>query len=121
MATILIADDDSASRLLLRTLLEHDGHRVIAASDGAQALAMVETEKPDMLVTDLSMPGLAGAKLVRRARAKAGKGLRIALYTATPPNDAMRDFMEIYDVRTLIAKPAEPAMVLEQIRAALAP
>jgi len=118
VATILIADDDDASRLLLSTLLEHAEHRVIAVADGTSALEALGREEPDLLVTDLSMPQISGAELIRTARARNTR-LRIALYTATTPNAAIRDFMEIYGVLTLITKPAEPWEVLEGVRAAL--
>lgn len=118
MAKVLIADDDAANRMLVVTLLRHAGHEAFHASGGADALAIVERESPDLLIVDLSMPGLSGSEVVRQLR-RDSRAITIALYTATPANDAIRDFMEIYDVRTVIPKPSEPEDILKAIEAAL--
>lgn len=122
MATILIADDDAASRLLLETLLQHMGHAVTSAANGADALQIAYTVRPDVVLADLSMPALSGAEFVRALRKDSRtKASRIALYTATPVNAALRDFMDIYGVLALIAKPAEPAIVMQTIEDLLRP
>ena len=60
MATIVVADDDAASRMLMTTLLEHAGHTVTAVASGGEALDLVRRGPPDLVLTDLSMPGIAG-------------------------------------------------------------
>jgi CheY-like chemotaxis protein len=119
MATVLIADDDIPTRMLVVMLLRHAGHEAIEASDGNAALLAVEEHRPDLLIIDLSMPGLSGSEVVRRIR-RDSKELEIALYTASPVNDAMRDFVEMYRVRAIIPKPSEPRELLEAIESALA-
>jgi len=120
VARILIVDDERANRLLVKTVLEHGGHSVIEASDGAQALEISGTEALDLLVADLSLPGMSGTELVRALRAREKtKSLAIALYTATAINDAMRDFMELYAIRHVVPKPCEPQDLLRAVEAAL--
>ncbi len=116
MATVLIADDDPNTRLLVRTVLSHAGHRVIEARNGSQALESARAELPALILLDLSMPGMSGAELLRALRSDSStKSTSVALYTATPMNAALRDFMEIYDVRATIPKPSEPEDLLRAV------
>lgn len=120
MALILIADDDAASRLLVTTVLRHAGHTIVEAASGEATLAAIAANCPDLLLVDLNMPGLSGVEVIRRLRRDAMlDGLAVALYTATPPNAAMRDFMEIYRVRAAVPKPSEPAELLRAVEDAL--
>jgi CheY-like chemotaxis protein len=65
---IVVADDEESARTGLATLLRDDGFEVTLAEDGLQALARVQESAPDVLVTDLQMPGLDGIEVLRRAR-----------------------------------------------------
>jgi len=65
---VLIADDNDASCKLLRALLEADGHAVIAASDGREALELLERHQVDAIISDLLMPNLDGFRLCREIR-----------------------------------------------------
>lgn len=122
MALILVADDDAASRLLVATVLRHAGHTIVETADGEAALAAVAAECPDLLLIDLNMPGISGVDVIRRLRIDAAlSDVSIALYTATPPNAAMRDFMEIYAIKAAVPKPSEPEELLRAVEDALAP
>ena len=72
MARILVADDDQATRDMIRRALEGGGHSVLVASDGGEAAKIFETEEPvDLLIADVSMPQLDGIALSERVRANA--------------------------------------------------
>lgn len=60
MATILVVDDEPDIRQLVQLNLELDGHRVITAANGNEALKMLEGELPDVMLLDLNMPELDG-------------------------------------------------------------
>ncbi len=66
VGTVLIADDDSGFRQVLRGLLDGVADRVIETEDGDQALAAVTKDNVDLVLTDLRMPGLDGAALLRQ-------------------------------------------------------
>jgi CheY-like chemotaxis protein len=67
-AAILVAEDEPAARLGLRSLLSDEGFEVQAAADGLEALAKLETFHPDILLIDIKMPRLDGVGFFRRAR-----------------------------------------------------
>jgi two-component system, OmpR family, response regulator MtrA len=66
---VLIADDDADILSLVKAVLERSGHEVVAASDGAEALASVGARKPDLAVLDIAMPEVDGLEVLRRLRA----------------------------------------------------
>lgn len=65
---ILIADDEAEIRSLLKLYLENDGYSVVEAEDGIKALEMVISEKPDLCVLDIMMPGMDGYQVLRKIR-----------------------------------------------------
>lgn len=68
MKTVLIADDNLASRELLRDALEPSGFRLLEASDGREALNQIQAESPDLVLLDIQMPLLDGFAVLRAAR-----------------------------------------------------
>jgi DNA-binding response OmpR family regulator len=69
MATILIVDDEQPLRELLADVLEMDGHRVMMAGNGREALTIVARDRPDLVVSDVMMPLLNGVGLCRQIKA----------------------------------------------------
>lgn len=65
---ILVADDDETLRTELMTLLQEDGHEAVAASDGGEALRLIEREAFDVALLDLKMPKATGLDILRRLR-----------------------------------------------------
>ncbi|MYL25111.1 response regulator [Vreelandella massiliensis] len=70
MATILLIDDDDQFRYTAKQMLEIDKHRVIEATEGHEALNMLEqnARNIDMVVTDICMPGMDGTELILTLR-----------------------------------------------------
>ena len=68
MTSILVVDDDDDIRALVGELLERAGHVVIKAPDGESALKLFYSRKPDLVVLDVSMPGLDGWEVLNRIR-----------------------------------------------------
>ncbi len=67
MALVLVVDDEAGIREMLRAVLRGDGHRVLVAASGEEALTILGRESVDLLVTDLSMPEMDGVELLRRS------------------------------------------------------
>jgi len=67
---ILVVDDESTIRLLIREVLEQRGFQVLEAEDGPGALKVFDEGKPDLVLLDVFMPGLDGFQVCRHLRAR---------------------------------------------------
>jgi CheY-like chemotaxis protein len=68
MARVLVIDDDEEHRTLVRQVLGKMGHEVEEAMDGAQGLRLVGKRRPDLVLTDINMPGLDGHDVISALR-----------------------------------------------------
>src|SRR5881397_1761332 len=67
---VLVVDDEEASRFSIRKALEAAGYTVEAAADSNEALRLQESFDPDVIVTDINMPGTDGIEFIRELRSK---------------------------------------------------
>jgi len=68
MPTILIVDDEPIIRQLFKTVLEHQGHTILTASNGREALEILREQVPDLVLLDLMMPQMDGISFLRHIR-----------------------------------------------------
>ena len=68
MAKVMVVDDDPLFRSLLKELLELDGHEVVEAEDGLQAVGLYAHRPCDLVITDILMPGGDGLEAIRGLR-----------------------------------------------------
>lgn len=73
--TILVADDSDTDRLILVAIVKREGHRVLSARDGAEAVEIFSRERPDIVLLDALMPRLDGFGAARQIKALAGEEL----------------------------------------------
>lgn len=119
-AHILIAEDEPDIRTNLQRLLRLEGYAVTAVADGQAALAVLQQSLPDLLLTDLMMPGLDGEALLRAVRSDPNTArLPVLLLTArADSSDRQRGLMA--GANAVITKPYERAALLDCIRSLLA-
>jgi CheY-like chemotaxis protein len=86
---ILIAEDNASGAESLALILEHAGHRVRVVYNGLAAVAAAAIDPPDVLLTDIGLPGLDGWEVARRVRATLGQ--RACLLVAVTGNDQPED------------------------------
>ena len=79
---ILIADDDPLLRALLVHRLSAEGHRVLTAGDGVEALEAIREQKPDLIVLDALMPVMDGFEVLRRLKAGGLSDAPVIMLTA---------------------------------------
>ena len=113
---ILVADDQRVNQLILEAFLRNEGHTVILASDGAQAVELHRKEHPDLVLMDISMPVMDGLEAARRIGAHA-KEVRTPLIfvTAIADQQTMIEGLGLGD--DFIQKPVDLAILRAKLRA----
>jgi CheY-like chemotaxis protein len=119
MARILLVEDNDMNRDMLSRRLERKGHQVTIATDGQQAIDMVSSDKPDLVLMDMSLPVIDGWEATRRLKAsEATRPIPIIALTAHAMAEDERKAREAgcddYDT-----KPIELPRLLEKIDALL--
>jgi DNA-binding response OmpR family regulator len=122
MATILVVDDEPDIRALVQLNLELDGHRVITATNGAEALELIADEVPDVMLLDLMMPKVDGWTVLETIKAASNLDVnRIPVLMLTANDDAdsrLRGGIE--GAICYLTKPFSPAVLRNEVKAALA-
>lgn len=116
--TILVVEDDPGAAESLQYVLEDEGHKVIAARAGEEGLALAGTERCDLVLTDLKLPGLSGLDLVKRLHA-ARPRLPIILMTAHGTTEIAIEATK-HGAFDYLLKPFEMPAMLDAIQKALA-
>ncbi len=115
MPTILVVDDEPTIRVLVRAALEGSGYGVLEAVDGATALEMARSQRPDLLLLDVALPRMSGLEVCRRLkRDPATAGTPILLITGFV-QQAERQAAAEAGAEGFIAKPFSPAALVAQI------
>ena len=116
---ILIVDDDRDSLKLIGLMLQRRGYEIVAAQTGAQALAKVESDRPDLIILDVMMPDLDGYEVCRSLRANPKTvSTPIIMFTAkTRVDDKVAGFQAGAD--DYLTKPIHPAELTSRVEALL--
>ncbi|MFI5173631.1 MAG: response regulator [Terriglobia bacterium] len=117
--TILIADDDSTTRDLLREVFEEQRYVVFTASDGRQAAEWLERESPcHVLLADLRMPHVSGLQLIQGVR-KTHPQVRCVLITTYIDNE-LRAQAEAIGIEQVFEKPVNVQQLLDCVEGLVA-
>jgi PAS domain S-box-containing protein len=117
---ILVVDDQAANREFLVALLGYKGHRLLEAADGVEALELVRTRRPHLVICDILMPTMDGYEFVRQLRADAAIADTAVIYcTAHYHEREARSLARACGVSHVITKPCEPALVLQIVEQVL--
>jgi two-component system sensor histidine kinase/response regulator len=116
---VLIVDDFPDTLVLYEAVLADDGHRVRVASSGDEALRRVEEREPELVLLDVSMPGLGGVEVLRRLRTRRGGGPSVIMLTAArrEPHAIESGLKEGADA--YLTKPIDSRELLARVRAAI--
>ncbi len=118
-ATVLVVDDSKVVRVKTSRLLEKHHYQVLLADDGLTALAALAQQWPDLVITDVEMPGLDGFGLTQRLRGLPG-GPAMPVIMITSSNDRHRDAATQCGVDVLLGKPYPEEQLLAEVASALA-
>ena len=115
MATVLVVDDRPVNRELVCTLLGYYGHNTLEADDGAVALKVIRSERPDVL-----MPTMDGYELVREIRSDpTTSSIPVIFYTANYLEEEARPIAEALGVPWVVTKSGDLSALLHAVHAAL--
>ncbi|MDA1280296.1 MAG: response regulator [Chloroflexi bacterium] len=111
MPTILVVDDHEEIREALAEILGEEGHRVLQAVDGIDALRVVAESEPDVILLDIAMPGMDGLETLSRLKNQPeSTNLPVIMVTAQGDRQNMVRAVQL-GVRDYITKPWEPGEV----------
>jgi DNA-binding response OmpR family regulator len=114
--TVLVVDDEPQIVQLVRDYLEHGGFSVLVAADGATALELARTRKPDLVVLDLGLPALDGLDVTRALRREGA--LPIIMLTARDDESDKLVGLEL-GADDYVVKPFSPKELVARVRAVL--
>jgi CheY-like chemotaxis protein len=115
LATILVVENETSNRILIERVLSTRGYRCLSASNGREALDILDQEHVDLILTDLSMPVLDGYKATQLMRARPGlANVPIVAVTAFALNDEGEAAKQI-GCTEYLTKPFKPRQLLEVV------
>lgn len=109
---ILIVDDDEIDRMLSRAVLGGAGHELLFAPDGEVALRIFQTEKVDVVITDLAMPNLNGHRLIQQLIEHDHRARIIAV---SGVNAEQLEMAERFGAFCTMVKPLQPVELLRVV------
>jgi DNA-binding response OmpR family regulator len=119
LRTVLIADDESAMRLLVNTTIESESYRVIEAGDGDEAWALIKKHKPSLVLLDIQMPGRSGLEILASIKGDPSlSGVRVILMTARAL-EADKTVGMAAGADFYLTKPFSPLELLARVQEAL--
>ncbi len=114
-ATILVAEDDADLRGVLTTSLTRNGHRVVQARDGAEALAAIERDHIDLMVLDLVMPNIDGFEVLARLK-ELRDGETIPVVVVSGSDRSSTELMALrLGANVYLSKPIAAAELAEEV------
>ena len=116
MATILTVDDTASMRQMISFTLNSVGHEVIQASDGKEALKLLEGKKVDLVIADVNMPNMDGITLVKSLREQPDYKFTPILMLTTESQESKRQQGKVAGATGWIVKPFNPDKLVDAIR-----
>ncbi len=112
---ILVAEDDEMTISLLSFRLRKEGYEVIAVTDGKAALEKINTEEPDLIITDIMMPHVTGLEIIDYVQKKIAKKIPVIILSGAGQEDTV---MEAFNLGAdeFITKPLRPDELLQKIK-----
>lgn len=117
MGKVLVVDDAAFMRQMLREILEHDGHEVLEAPTGDIALKIYREERPDLVMLDITLPGMDGLTCLKTLRAEYSDA-RVIMCSALGQQAKVLEAIES-GAKDFIVKPAQSDRVQAAVERAL--
>ncbi len=112
MKKILVVDDEVDLAMMIKTRLEANGFEVMTASNGKDGLIQWKKASPDLIILDITMPGMDGYTFIQESKSQKLPEVPIIVLTAKP---GMKDIFKVEGARDYIVKPFNNTELLEKI------
>ena len=116
MKTILLVDDSTTMLMSMTAVLKKMGFNVESALNGNEALAKLSTLKPDLMITDLNMPGMDGISLIGEAKKLPSMRFKPILMMTTESQQAKRDEAKAAGAVGWLVKPVKPEELVAVVK-----
>jgi two-component system phosphate regulon response regulator PhoB len=116
MKRILLADDEANLRMLVHTTLDDPEYQILEAEDGATALTLARQERPDLLVLDWMMPGMAGIEVARALRNDAQTANIPIIMLTAKGQEKDKEQGRALGASAYLVKPFSPLELLEKVQ-----
>lgn len=112
---IVLAEDNSTLSLLLKYKLEKEGYELLIAVDGKQAIDLVESHNPDLILTDIMMPFFSGLEVISHVRNKLKKKTPIIVFSSAGQEDMVLKAFNL-GASDFMTKPFSPNELVIRIK-----
>jgi CheY-like chemotaxis protein len=113
---VLVVDDSEELRRLLKLIMEREGHHVVLAEDGEDALRAVQAHRPGVILCDFAMPKLDGPGFVRRLRALPDEVLAQTPVIGFSASDDVEEEFLAAGANEVIGKPSHLSEIVRAVR-----
>jgi two-component system chemotaxis response regulator CheY len=116
-STILLVDDSATILMSMEAILHKAGFTVAKASSGEEAVTKLQSGlKPNLIITDIHMPGISGIDLIRKVRVMSGLQFIPILVVTTESQQAKRDEARAAKATGWLVKPVQPDDLLKVVK-----
>lgn len=116
-ATVMIVDDEDDIRSAARSVLEHFGYKVLTATNGVDAIEKLRSDIVDVVITDVSMPGMDGATMISKLTATR-PNLKIIVMSGSI-DDERADLLDTLNITRRISKPFSAETLITELKSAI--
>jgi two-component system chemotaxis response regulator CheY len=116
MKTIFLVDDSVTMLMSLASILKRAGFNVLTATSGAEALSKIPAAKPDLVITDLNMPGMDGITLIKEVKKLASMRFKPVLMLTTESQGTKRDEAKAAGATGWLVKPVKAEELIAVVK-----
>ncbi|MFT5716805.1 MAG: two-component system chemotaxis response regulator CheY [Oleiphilaceae bacterium] len=116
MKTIFLIDDSVTMLMSLESVLKRAGFNVITATSGSEALSKIPSVNPDLVITDLNMPGMDGITVIKEVKKITSMRFKPVLMLTTESQGAKRDEAKAAGAKGWLVKPIKPEELIAVVK-----
>jgi CheY-like chemotaxis protein len=116
---ILVADDSPTVRHLIQKFLDGEGYEIVTTSDSADVVDLIDEINPDLVISDIMMPGMDGYTFLRHIRKEKTWESLPVIIMSTKKREIMEDLFVSYGISGYLEKPFDKEQLVELIQKAL--